>query len=61
MNYTRYDIVVIPPPEITEQAIAMSRSLAPFGTFFVLDGVTLYPHISLYHVPFEDEVGPGDL
>lgn len=58
MNYKRYDIVVIPPPEIAEQAIALSRALAPLGTFFILDGVVLHPHISLYHVPLTDEALP---
>lgn len=59
MDYKRYDIVIIPPQEITEQAVALSQALAPLGTFFVLDGVTLHPHISLYHVPFEEEMLPS--
>lgn len=54
MAYKRYDIVVIPPKEIAEQAIAHSRTLASLGSLFVLDGVTCHPHISLYHVPFEE-------
>ncbi len=58
MNYKRYDIVVIPPKEIAEQAIQLSQALAPLGSFFVLDGVTLHPHISLYHVPLEEQMLP---
>ncbi|MGB4834044.1 MAG: hypothetical protein WBP40_03390 [Candidatus Moraniibacteriota bacterium] len=54
MNSKRYDIVIIPPPEIAAQAIALSQALASQGSHFTLDGVTLYPHISLYHVPFTE-------
>ena len=32
----------------------MSRALEQFDSFFVLDGRTLHPHISLYHVPFSE-------
>lgn len=59
MDYKRYDIVVIPPREIAEQAIAMSQALVPLGTFFVLDGEALHPHISLYHVPLTDQALPA--
>lgn len=58
MDYKRYDIVIIPPPEIREQAITLSQALAPLGTFFVLDDTTRYPHISLYHVPLQAAVLP---
>lgn len=54
MNYKRYDIVIIPPQEITDQAVALSQALAPLGTFFVLDGVSRHPHLSLYRVPFHE-------
>ncbi len=54
MNPKRYDIVILPPQEIAAQAIALSQTLSSRGSYFVLDGVTLYPHISLYHVPFTD-------
>lgn len=54
MDYKRYDIVVMPPREIAEQAIALSRALAPLGTFFVLDLVKHHPHLSLYRVPFSE-------
>ena len=56
MDYKRYDIVVIPPSDIAEQAITLSRTLAPLGTFFVLDGVKHHPHLSLYRVPFAESV-----
>ncbi len=59
MNYQRYDIVVIPPPEIARQAIQLSQLLQPLGTFFVLDGIALHPHLSLYHIPLEAEVLPA--
>lgn len=53
MEYKRYDVVILPPPEIAEQAIALSQALATVGSFFVLDGVALHPHLSLYHVPLD--------
>ncbi|MBP9728061.1 MAG: hypothetical protein KBD27_01655 [Candidatus Moranbacteria bacterium] len=59
MDYKRYDIVIIPPPDIREQTVALSRALVPLGTFFVVDDVTIHPHISLYHVPLtESNVTP---
>lgn len=51
MDYKRYDVVIIPPPDIVDQTIALSRILEPLGTFFTVDGVTIHPHISLYHIP----------
>lgn len=54
MNYKRYDIVVIPPEDITRQAIEMSQVLARFDSFFILDGETVHPHLSLYRVPFDE-------
>ena len=33
----------------------MSQALRKFDTFFVLDGKTLHPHISLYRVPFGEQ------
>ena len=54
MSYRRYDIVIIPPQEIAEQAIALSQALQPLGTFFVLDGQQFHPHLSLYHIPLEE-------
>ncbi len=55
MGYKRYNIAIIPPQAIVERAIAMSEALRKFDSFFVLDGKTLYPHISLYHAPFTEE------
>ena len=54
MDYKRYDIVVMPPCVIAEQAIATSQALAPLGTFFVLDDEVHHPHLSLYHVPLNE-------
>lgn len=57
-DYKRYDVVVIPPPDVAEQAMAMSRTLSSFGSFFVLDGVARHPHLSLYRVPLYESVLP---
>jgi 2'-5' RNA ligase len=54
MDYKRYDVVVIPPPEIAQQTVALSRALAPLGTFFTVDDVAIHPHISLYHIPLAE-------
>ncbi len=53
-DYKRYDVVVIPPSDIARQTVALSRALTPLGTFFTVDGTTLQPHISLYHVPLAE-------
>lgn len=58
MEYKRYDIVVLPPPQVVAQVVAHSETLASLSSFFVLDGETLYPHLSLYHVPLSDAVLP---
>lgn len=58
MDYKRYDIVIMPPPDIAAQAVAVSRALVPRETFFVLDDQELHPHISLYHVPLRAEQLP---
>jgi len=59
MNYKRYDIVILPPQEIADQAISISQALAPLDSFYMLDGETLYPHLSLYHVPFAESALPA--
>lgn len=56
MHDKRYDIAIIPPSSIAQQAISMSQELQPFGAFFVLDDKIYRPHISLYHVPLTEKV-----
>ena len=54
MDYQRYKISVVVPQDIAAQAIEMSQALRQFGSVFVLDGETIHPHLSLYHVPFDE-------
>ncbi|MEP7163009.1 MAG: hypothetical protein ABI747_04600, partial [Candidatus Moraniibacteriota bacterium] len=56
MKHKRYNIAIIPPEGIAEQAMTLSRALAPYNPLFTLDGKTLFPHISLYHVSLTEEV-----
>lgn len=49
----RYNIATIPPDEVGNRAIRMSEKIAEYGSFFVLDGEALHPHISLYHIGFD--------
>lgn len=51
----KYNIAIIPPETIAKQAVAMSERISAEGAYFVLDGTSLYPHISLYHVVLDDE------
>ena len=52
-NY--YDIVILPPPDVQEHAIALSKVLEPYGSRFVLGIERFIPHISLYHIPVSAE------
>lgn len=50
-NY--YDIVILPPKEVTEYAIGLSKQLSKHGTKWKLGKRAFIPHISLYHIPVE--------
>jgi hypothetical protein len=52
-NY--YDIVILPPPEVVEHAIALSKQLERYGGKFVLGKRRFLPHVSLYHIPVRPE------
>jgi hypothetical protein len=52
-NY--FDIVILPPPAVQDLAIALSKSLQPYGGKFVLGKTRFLPHISLYHIPVRPE------
>lgn len=46
-------IVLLPPEEISQAAIQLSKDVAAdFKTFFILGKESCLPHISLYHVAF---------
>jgi 2'-5' RNA ligase len=47
------NIVILPPPDIANQAINWSRQIAAkYTTDFVLDGKTFYPHITVYQTAY---------
>lgn len=55
MAEKRYNFAIIPSQAVAERAVKMSEWLRQFSTQFTLDGVKLYPHVSLYHVGFQEE------
>ncbi len=56
MSVPEYDVVLLPSPELREQAIATSEQLAKQkGGQFILDDQH-EPHLSLYMVPLEADV-----
>jgi len=48
MNSIPCDIVILPTPELTKEAIASSIRLEQYGTLFILQNDTYVPHVSLY-------------
>lgn len=49
----KLNLVILPDKKSNKISIDLSKKLSEkFKTFFILDGVELYPHISLYHVLF---------
>ena len=49
MDIVRLNVVLQPPPEVVRYAIKLSKELATRGEpYFVLDGATLHPHVTLY-------------
>ena len=47
-NY--FDIVIIPPEEISRYSIGLSKKLRKHGTKWTLGKNSFIPHISLYHI-----------
>jgi 2'-5' RNA ligase len=47
-NY--FDVVIIPPKEISDYAIGLSKKLSQYGTKWILGRKSFIPHISLYHI-----------
>lgn len=48
-NY--FDVVILPPRNVRDHAIALSKKLEKHGGKFVLGNLRYIPHISLYHIP----------
>jgi hypothetical protein len=45
-----FDVVILPPPAVRDQAIALSRQLKKYGGRFVLGKTRFLPHISSAHI-----------
>lgn len=55
-SHNPYNIVLLPPDEISQEAIRLSRLIAnKFPVEFVLDGKTRYPHLTLYQLEIPDK------
>ncbi len=48
-NY--FDVVILPPKNISDYARELSRELSQYGTKWKLGTKSFIPHVSLYHVP----------
>ncbi len=49
MNFTRLNTAFIPPREVSEKAIELGRAIGNLAeTYFALDGVNFYPHVTIY-------------
>jgi hypothetical protein len=53
-NY--FDIVILPPAEVRDHSIALSKQLEAYGGKFVLGTSRFLPHISLYHIPVRPDL-----
>lgn len=47
-NY--FDVVILPPKEVSDYAMKLSRGLTQYGTKWTLGKKSFIPHISLYHI-----------
>jgi len=52
-NY--FDIVILPPTEVSEYARRLSQDLRQYGIPWTLGRQSFIPHISLYHVPVKPQ------
>ena len=52
MQSKSFNIVIYPPREISQKAIAVSKKLKQKGGLFVLDGKNYFPHITIYMTEF---------
>lgn len=56
MKFIRLNTAFIPPKEVSEKAIELSRSISDSAdAYFVLDGIRFYPHITIYPPEYPEE------
>src|SRR5438874_1017578 len=54
MTSNPYDIVMLPAPELAQEAIALSEQLERYGTLFTLKDGAYFSHASLYMTQLRD-------
>ena len=52
MQSKSFSIVIYPPKEISQRAIAVSKKLEKKNGLFILDGKNYFPHITIYMTEF---------
>jgi 2'-5' RNA ligase len=52
MQSESLNIVIYPPKEINQKAIAISKQLKKNGNLFILDDLNYFPHVSIYSSDF---------
>lgn len=50
MSAAAYNIVLLPEARLAEKAAQVSEQLSSEGTLYTLNGISLFPHVSLYMV-----------
>ena len=56
MTFVRLNTVFIPPEEVSEKAIELSKVIGnQADTYFILDGINFYPHITIYPPEYPEE------
>lgn len=56
MAFTRINIAVKPPQEVAEQVVALSKDIGTHKeSFFVLDGLHYFPHLTLYSPEYPEK------
>jgi hypothetical protein len=53
MTSPTYDVVLLPPMEVTATSVRVSQQLEPLGHFVLRDDTTAIPHVSLYMITLE--------
>ncbi len=56
MSFIRLNTAFTPPKEVSEKAIELSNTVSnSVDTYFVLDGIQFYPHITIYPPEYPEE------
>ena len=59
MNFIRLNTAFIPPKEVSEEVIELSKVIGnQADAYFVLDGINFYPHITIYPPEYPEKNVP---